>query len=512
MPISVYGRTGPVIKIFNTDGLTTLKTYYLPNPNKKDGFNLTWENLAQMKKRLDGTTVPVYADSSKRYIPHLTIKYSHYRDYVANGTHSIGSSDSNTPSWEQLVKDLATYAVGRLAISPGGSSSYFRCNLVKNLELKPINTIAYTDITLEFVGLDAYPSMDLNSMPTPGDIVIPGTPSFLQSLGVNSPLTSSGGVNPVLGLSYTPANKAGDAFTGNVYFNSSYIQVGTSFSGGAQITLNAAVATNKYLNFASAGITRWNLFSDNSAESGSDNGSNLYISSYTDLGATIDYPISIIRKAGGAISIGGSNRPTTFTGSISTNSYSNVRTNPNACGFQLQTAAGVGRWINYLANVESGSNGGSDWGLGWYNDAGVYQGTYLTVIRSTGNINASGTLTANKLNTATQNTWTKAQIEAQVTLTPGTTVNVDASLSSTFTLTAAQSFTLANPINGVAGQNITIVLKQDTTGSRVITWGSAYKFPSGANKILSTAASSIDVVTAYFDGSNYLCNLTKAYS
>ena len=64
-----------------------------------------------------------------------------------------------------------------------------------------------------------------------------------------------------------------------------------------------------------------------------------------------------------------------------------------------------------------------------------------------------------------------------VILTPGVTVNTDAALSNNFTLTAAQNFTLANLTNLTDGMILNFRIKQDATGSRVVTWGSKFKFP-----------------------------------
>lgn len=113
---------------------------------------------------------------------------------------------------------------------------------------------------------------------------------------------------------------------------------------------------------------------------------------------------------------------------------------------------------------------------------------------------------------AVRNTWTKSQVVSQVTLPPGTTVPVDASLSDNFTLTPAQNFTLANPTNLIPGQTLNIHIIQDATGSRVITYGSLYKFATGANKVLSTAANAVDHLSGYYDGNIITCSLLTGIS
>ena len=53
--------------------------------------------------------------------------------------------------------------------------------------------------------------------------------------------------------------------------------------------------------------------------------------------------------------------------------------------------------------------------------------------------------------------------------------------------------------------NLMLIVYQDATGGHEVTWGSsAIRWPAGLTPVLSTAGSSIDVITFYFDGTNYL--------
>jgi hypothetical protein len=113
-----------------------------------------------------------------------------------------------------------------------------------------------------------------------------------------------------------------------------------------------------------------------------------------------------------------------------------------------------------------------------------------------------------------QNVWEANQRVVPVALVSGATVNVDAALSNTFTLTAAHTFTLANPTNLADGMILNFRFKQDATGGRVVTWGSKFKFPNGAAGVLSTAANAVDFMSCYYDGpSDTLdCVLNKAFA
>jgi hypothetical protein len=62
---------------------------------------------------------------------------------------------------------------------------------------------------------------------------------------------------------------------------------------------------------------------------------------------------------------------------------------------------------------------------------------------------------------------------------------------------------------------VTLIITQDSTGSRTATFGTdtstSVKF-AGGTPALSTASNSIDVVTIFNDGTNYLGNIAKAYA
>jgi hypothetical protein len=110
--------------------------------------------------------------------------------------------------------------------------------------------------------------------------------------------------------------------------------------------------------------------------------------------------------------------------------------------------------------------------------------------------------------------WEANQRVAPVALVSGATVNTDAALSNNFTLTAAHTFTLANPTNLADGMVLNFLIKQDATGSRVATWGSKFTFPGGADGVLSTAANAVDFMSCYYDGAadKLICVLNKAFA
>lgn len=101
---------------------------------------------------------------------------------------------------------------------------------------------------------------------------------------------------------------------------------------------------------------------------------------------------------------------------------------------------------------------------------------------------------------------------APVALTDGATITPDMDAGRVFSVTLGGNRTLANPTNMDPGQSGIIIVTQDGTGSRTLSYGTYWDFPGGA-PALSTAASAVDVIAYYVQSStSILCNLTKAYS
>lgn len=81
------------------------------------------------------------------------------------------------------------------------------------------------------------------------------------------------------------------------------------------------------------------------------------------------------------------------------------------------------------------------------------------------------------------------------------------------TVTLGGNRTLANPTNLLAGTTMQIKITQDATGSRTLAYGTNYKWATGADKTLSTAANAVDILTlSCFDGTNIYCTLLKAFA
>lgn len=99
------------------------------------------------------------------------------------------------------------------------------------------------------------------------------------------------------------------------------------------------------------------------------------------------------------------------------------------------------------------------------------------------------------------------------TLTDATTIAWDMSNGTNATVTLAGNRTLAIS-NMSAGQFATLIIKQDATGSRTLTLPTGSKVVNvGAGAInLTTTASAIDILSCFYDGTNYYWLLNKKFT
>lgn len=104
------------------------------------------------------------------------------------------------------------------------------------------------------------------------------------------------------------------------------------------------------------------------------------------------------------------------------------------------------------------------------------------------------------LGTAQQ--YTRTHNFTATTLTDGATINWDLSQNQVASVTLAGNRTLANPTNLVNGAVYILIVRQDATGGRTLSFSSAYKFAGGTAPTLTTTASKADIMTFVCDGTN----------
>ena len=90
------------------------------------------------------------------------------------------------------------------------------------------------------------------------------------------------------------------------------------------------------------------------------------------------------------------------------------------------------------------------------------------------------------------------------TLTDGSTVSWDVSTEDVAKVTLAGNRTLAAPTNATTGQFISLLIIQDGTGSRTLTWNAAYEFAADTAPTLTTTAAKGDLFVFRYNGSKWL--------
>jgi hypothetical protein len=88
------------------------------------------------------------------------------------------------------------------------------------------------------------------------------------------------------------------------------------------------------------------------------------------------------------------------------------------------------------------------------------------------------------------------------------TIAPDATSATIFTMTLNGNLTLNALTNVVTGSNATFVITQDGTGGRTLT--SSWKFAGGA-KTLTTSGTATDMISVFYDGSNYYASLSRGF-
>jgi hypothetical protein len=189
---------------------------------------------------------------------------------------------------------------------------------------------------------------------------------------------------------------------------------GGTLSG--QLNINGAAGTTRVLEYTTAGSARWAVYVNGTAESGGNAGSDYQIQRYTDAGAAIDTPLSIIRSSGivsmpkGATLGAPATAPTAVAGTNDTTVATCAFVNTKAGNYLplvggvlsgqlnldgavgstrtlMYTTAGSARWAVFVnGTAESGGNAGSDYQIQRYTDAGAVIDQPLAISRSSGQV------------------------------------------------------------------------------------------------------------------------------
>ena len=100
--------------------------------------------------------------------------------------------------------------------------------------------------------------------------------------------------------------------------------------------------------------------------------------------------------------------------------------------------------------------------------------------------------------------FTAAAIAPEATLTDASTVTINALTQSVSKVTLGGNRTIGLASNGVAGAFISILLIQDGTGSRTVSWNAAYEFAADTAPTLTTTANLGDLFVFRYNGAKWL--------
>jgi predicted secreted protein len=112
----------------------------------------------------------------------------------------------------------------------------------------------------------------------------------------------------------------------------------------------------------------------------------------------------------------------------------------------------------------------------------------------------------------TVNSYTQQQRITQANLTISSGVvswNLNTQQAAQITLT--QNVTFSNPTNQQAGGTYTVLVKQDGTGGRTITFGNAYLWQNNSAPVLTSASSAVDLLVFYSDGTKMYGSATRNF-
>lgn len=140
--------------------------------------------------------------------------------------------------------------------------------------------------------------------------------------------------------------------------------VGSNTAGPTYINVNAAAGNNHGYTIQNAGLNRWVLYAQNNAETGGNAGSDFILSRYTDAGAWIDNPITIIRSTGQTIVSGAGglavNNVAIFNGTTTFNAATTFNTTTSfISSANFNTVTATSTWPIATGTIANGGGGGN---------------------------------------------------------------------------------------------------------------------------------------------------------
>ena len=357
----------------------------------------------------------------------------------------------------------------------------------------------------------------LTGLAVSGNINVGGSNTILQSSG--NILTQGIQANTI-GANYSIT--AGTTISAGGNITGSYL-----FGNGSQLTGLPATYSNANVNTLLAAWGSNTLSTTGTINAGNITGGNILTGGAISATGNITGGNII---TGGGISMTGSSQAASYsasgnvtggnilTGGIISSTGRATHgavTYANTDGTNGQVLTTYGNGITYFSTVSGGGGGGANIANGTSNvniatsNGNITMGVNGTgvVIIDTGNIYTTG---IQGPNAASSVQFTNYKDTVYALGTTGGTITPNAANGAIQTLTANANITIS-AFGGTpqAGQQITLIITQDGTGNRVLT--STMKF-AGAYKTLSTTAGAVDIMSVFYDGTNYWASLNIGYA
>ncbi len=199
-----------------------------------------------------------------------------------------------------------------------------------------------------------------------------------------------------------------------------------------------------------------------------------------------------------------------YTAASGVGTYTSFEIAPtfNLTGSASGTQRGV--YVNPAITSLTGVYRAIDIAVDHSNARGIYQSGTNTINNIVGNTLFGGTGTPLEKVSVTGNMVVNGQYYSnQFSLTDGATIALNWNNGNVqrVVLGGNRTFTFSNPKTG--GRYL-IVLKQDATGSRTVTWPTI-KWRGGTAPTLTTGANKVDLITIVFDGTDYFGDASLNY-
>ena len=308
--------------------------------------------------------------------------------------------------------------------------------------------------------------------------------SFLQSKNLFTGGTVSGNSTFTGGLSSTTVSTTSFTLNGITYtsfptFTGGTVSGNTSFTGGlSSTTVSATSFTLNGITYTSIPTFTGGTVSGLTNFTGGLSSTTFSATSFTLNGVTYT---SIPTFTGGTVS-----GLTNFTGGLSANTFSANSINVNGVSFTGSH--------NELSSKQGGNSGLTQYyhlDLNQYSNLALTNtaNTFTQVQNFTSNINVGGNIS-----------FTGQSSNRVYNAGSGTTVTLNFNNGAIQTITLTGTTTLNTPTNIKDGATYTLIVKQDSVGSKLINWSSSnFKWENGTAPILTTTANGVDLITFISD-------------